>query len=115
MVNTADLKSVDVQTSCRFESGHRHPDAQGISEDRVLSFDTHILGMHDKSMTDLADRAPERRPFLRVKRGSIIVPVCRNQVRGYFRYTVAFWLNHKRVRRTFADLEAAKTEARLAA
>jgi hypothetical protein len=52
---------------------------------------------------------------LRIKHGSTLVPVYRNLVRAYTRYTVTFWLNQKRIRRTFADLEAAKTEARLAA
>jgi len=50
-----------------------------------------------------------------VKHGSAVVPIYRGAVHGRTRYTVAFYLNQRRIRRTFGTLEAAKDEARIAA
>jgi integrase len=71
--------------------------------------------MHDKSMTNRGRRPSPRRPFAQIKHGSAVVPIYQGSVRGLTRYTVAFYLDHRRMRRTFASLDTAKAEARLAA
>ena len=48
---------------------------------------------------------------LTVKRGSAVVKIYRTPSKGCDSYTLSFWVNHERKRRTCADLEAAKTEA----
>jgi integrase len=72
--------------------------------------------MHDKSMTELG-MTPQKKgqPFARVKHGSAVVPIYKGKVHKWVRYTVAFHMNGKRVRRTFGSLEKAKTEAQLIA
>ncbi|MEI6535613.1 MAG: hypothetical protein WCN98_09760 [Verrucomicrobiaceae bacterium] len=72
--------------------------------------------MQDKNMTDWA-RAPRKkgRPVAVVKHGSTAVPIYRGAVRGCTRFTVAFYLNGRRERRTFGSLDDAKEEARKAA
>ena len=47
---------------------------------------------------------------LTVKRGSAVVKIYRTPSKGCDSYTLSFWVNHERKRRTCADLEAAKTE-----
>ncbi len=74
--------------------------------------DTPPGGMHDKSMTKRRNGASKNRPFMQIKHGSAIVPIYRGLVYGRTRYTVAFYLNQKRVRRSFASAELAKMEAR---
>ena len=72
--------------------------------------------MHDKSMTKSGDtpRKKGRLP-LRIKHGNAVVPIYCGKVRNQERYTVAFHLNGRRIRRTFNTLERAKSEAQLAA
>ena len=72
--------------------------------------------MHDKNMTTQA--LPTRRrgkPVAVVKQGSAAVPIYKGDVRGSIRFTVAFYRNGQRERRTFATLDAARDEARMAA
>ena len=72
--------------------------------------------MHDKSMTELGITPQKKgQPFARVKHGSAVVPIYRGKVHKWVRYTVAFHMNGKRVRRTFGSLEKAKAEAQLIA
>lgn len=71
--------------------------------------------MHDKSMTNRGRKAPRRGPFSQVRHGSAVVPIYCGKIKDQTRYTVAFYLNRQRVRRTFGTIEAAKAEARKAA
>lgn len=72
--------------------------------------------MHDKIMTKPRATPRKRgRPFLRVKHGSAVVPIYKGCARKWPCFTVAFHLNGKRIRRNFASLEKAKTEAPIAA
>jgi integrase len=50
-----------------------------------------------------------------VKHGSAVVPIYVSKVRKWTRYTIAFHLNGKRIRRTFGTLEKARVEAQLVA
>ena len=78
--------------------------------------DTPAGDMHDKNMTTHA--LPTRRrgkPVAVVKQGSAAVPIYKGDVRGSIRFTVAFYRNGQRERRTFATLDAARDEARMAA
>lgn len=69
--------------------------------------------MHDKSMTKPARGGRERgKPVATVKHGSTAVPIYRSTCRGRVRFTVAFYLNGRRQRRTFGSLNTAKEEAR---
>jgi hypothetical protein len=70
--------------------------------------------MCDRIVTTLARRWP-RGQILRVRCGSAFVPVYTSDAQGFRRYTVAFYRDGRRVRRTFTDLEKAKKEAKLAA
>lgn len=80
-----------------------------------LRVDTPLPVMHDKSMTNRGRGGSKRGPFSQVKHGSAVVPIYRGEVYGRTRYTVAFYLNQQRVRRTFSSLDAARAEARTAA
>ena len=72
--------------------------------------------MHDKSTTNPALPSQCRgKPFAVVKQGSAAVPIYRGDVRGFQRFTVAFYRDGRRVRRTFGSLNAAREEARLLA
>ena len=72
--------------------------------------------MRDKSVTNQRPRRSGKRgPFAEIKHGSATVPIYCHQEKGRDRFTVAFYRNKQRVRRTFVTLEAAKHEARLAA
>jgi integrase len=53
--------------------------------------------------------------FMSIKHGSVAVPIYKGRVRRWDCYTVAFYLNGKRVRRNFGSLEKAKAEAQLMA
>ena len=69
--------------------------------------------MQDKSMTKPAPRGRKRgKPVAVVKQGSTAVPIYRGTSRGATRFTVAFYLNGRRQRRTFGCLNTAKEEAR---
>ncbi|WP_395718281.1 tyrosine recombinase XerC [Prosthecobacter sp.] len=72
--------------------------------------------MHDKSMTKPGFIARKKgQSTLRIKHGSAVVPIYHGKVHDRDRYTVAFHLNGRRVRRTFGTLERAKSEAMLVA
>jgi len=76
--------------------------------------------MHDKSMTNRGSTPRNKRkglgrPFAVVRHGSASVPIYVGKVKGSTRYTLSFYLNGRRKRRTFASLEKAKKEARLVA
>lgn len=72
--------------------------------------------MHDKSMTKPAPRGRTKgKPVAVVKQGSAKVPIYEGKCHGRVRYTVSFYLNERRHRRTFGKLDAAKEEARLVA
>ncbi len=76
--------------------------------------------MHDKSMTNWGSTPRNKRkglgrPFAVVRHGSASVPIYVGKVKGSTRYTLSFYLNGRRKRRTFASLEKAKKEARLVA
>ena len=78
--------------------------------------DTPAGGMQDKNMTTLA--RPSRgkgRPVAVVRQGSAAVPIYKGDVRGSNRFTVAFYRNGQRERRTFGTLDAARNEARTVA
>jgi hypothetical protein len=51
-----------------------------------------------------------KKPFLQVKHGSAVVPIYGGTVMNRTRYTVAFYLNQRRRRRTFASLDDARAE-----
>ena len=72
--------------------------------------------MHDKNMTTLA-RTPRAkgRPVAVVKQGSATVPIYRGSSRGSTRFTIAYYMNGRRERRTFGSVDAAKDEARMVA
>ena len=53
--------------------------------------------------------------IIRVKSGSAFVPIYVSDSMGATRYTVAFYRDGRRIRRTFGDLEKARREAKLAA
>jgi hypothetical protein len=65
-------------------------------------------------MTKSGRRRPERK-VIRVKFGSAHVPVYEGSVRGVTRFTVSFYRDGRRVRRTFGSLAEATAEARAAA
>jgi hypothetical protein len=71
--------------------------------------------MHDKSMTKVRSIARKGRAFHRVKHGSAVVPIYCGTVQSRTRYTVAFWLNGSRIRRTFGSFEKARQEAQMIA
>ena len=73
--------------------------------------------MHDKSMTNPGPepRKKKGRPITTVRYGSTAIPIYAGKVKGITRYTIAFYLNERRARRTFGSLEKAKKEARLVA
>jgi integrase len=74
-----------------------------------------ISGMRDKTVTNagkILRRKHKRGPFLEVRVGSASVPIYRSEAEGYPRFFVAFYRNKRRIRRSFADIEAAKREAR---
>jgi integrase len=72
--------------------------------------------MHDKSMTTpvLPPRG-KGKPVAVVKHGSAAVPIYKGNVRGTKRFTVAFYRNGQRERRTFGTLDEARDEARTVA
>jgi hypothetical protein len=70
--------------------------------------------MQDKSMTGSAGSPRKRKPVAVVKQGSAAVPIYRGTVRDATRFTVAFYMNGRRQRRTFGSLDAAREEARMA-
>ena len=53
--------------------------------------------------------------IIRIKSGSAFVPIYASKSDGATRYTVAFYRDGRRIRRTFGDLEKARKEAKLAA
>ena len=63
----------------------------------------------------LAPRKKKGLPITTVRYGSTAIPIYAGKVKGITRYTVAFYLNERRARRTFGSLEKAKKEARLVA
>ncbi len=72
--------------------------------------------MHDKSMTESGIKSRKTgSSVLRIKHGSAVVPIYTGKVRGESRYTVAFHLNGRRIRRTFGSLNEARQEAQLVA
>ena len=81
---------------------------------------TNPSAMFDKSLTTCPTQGPSPRrkrgkPFCVVRHNSISIPVYAGKVAGRTRYTIAFYLNCKRQRRMFSDLEQAKREAKLVA
>ncbi|MCB1279722.1 tyrosine-type recombinase/integrase [Prosthecobacter sp.] len=72
--------------------------------------------MHDKSMTKSGITPRKKgKPFLRIKHGNAVVPIYRGKVRDFDRFTVAFHMNGRRIRRSFGTLEKARTEAQIVA
>jgi integrase len=70
----------------------------------------------DKMATDRGEASPTGRskkagPFLKVKAGSAVVPIYRTQSKGRVRFTLSFYRNGRRMRKTFTDLDGAKKEA----
>lgn len=69
--------------------------------------------MHDNSMTTpVRGSRIKGRPVVVVKQGSAAVPIYRGTSRGCLRFTVAYYMNGRRERRTFGSVDAAKEEAR---
>ena len=75
--------------------------------------------MSDKFLTTGVRSRPESRdsegPHAVIRHGSVSIPIYAGQVGGKVRYTIAFYLDGRRHRRMFTDLEKAKLEAKLAA
>jgi integrase len=72
--------------------------------------------MHDKSMTTSAALGGKRgKPVAVVRQGSTSVPIYKGTCRGVTRFTLSFYHNGIRRRRSFGKLDAAKEEARLIA
>ena len=76
--------------------------------------------MHDKSLTNgSGERSKARRkrgaPHCVVRHHSVTLPIYSGLIAGKTRYTIAFYRDGKRKRRTFLDLEKAKKEAKLIA
>jgi integrase len=72
--------------------------------------------MHDKSMTKSGITPRKKgKPFLRIKHGNAVVPIYRGKVRDCDRFTVAFHMNGRRIRRSFGTLEKARAEAQTVA
>lgn len=70
-------------------------------------------GMQDKCRTKPARRGRTGGvPVAVVKQGSAAVPIYQGKCRGSTRFTVAFYHNGRRVRRSFGSLAKAKEEAR---
>lgn len=89
------------------------PILRASESDRGAPVDTSFPVMHDKSMTETARASRNKgKPVAVVKQGSAAVPIYRGTVRGCARFTVAFYLNGRRKRRTFGSLDKAKEEAR---
>ncbi len=58
---------------------------------------------------------PKGKPFCIIRHQSASVPIYAYEVHGKVRYTVAFYMDGRRHRRMFTDLDEAKREAKLAA
>ena len=71
--------------------------------------------VQDKSMTKSGHASRSGRKIQRIKIGSAQVPIYEGAVRGATRFTIAFYRDGRRARRTFDSLEKAAEEARLAA
>ena len=79
------------------------PAVSGSEAFSSAGVDTPAGDMHDKNMTTHA--LPTRRrgkPVAVVKQGSAAVPIYKGDVRGSIRFTIAFYRNGQRERRTFA-------------
>ena len=76
--------------------------------------DTPKSGVHDNGTTKSGLRQPGRK-VVRVKFSSAQVPIYEGSVRGAARFTISFYQNDRRVRRTFDSLVKATGEARRAA
>ncbi len=75
--------------------------------------------MSDKYLTNgrktpKNSKAPKR-PHTTVRHGSVTIPIYAGTTGGKTRYTIAFYLDGRRRRRMFTDLDKAKKEAKLAA
>ncbi len=66
-------------------------------------------------MTRITRVSGSDRHVLHVRSGSAEVPIYKGRVRGRTRYTIAYYENRRRIRKTFASLAVAKLEARRAA
>lgn len=64
--------------------------------------------------TNKQKQAPKR-PHTTVRHGSVTIPIYAGTTGGKTRYTIAFYLDGRRRRRMFTDLDKAKREAKLAA
>ena len=62
-----------------------------------------------------SERRKKRGPFTTVKFGSAVVPIYESRSKGRVRYCFAYYRDGRRLRQFFADLEAAKKEARFVA
>jgi len=94
----------------------QEPDLSRLEASGGGSFDTPTSCMHDKRRTK-----PTRSgrsgggPVAIVKQGSAAVPIYQGDCRGSTRFTLAFYHNGRRVRRSFGSLVKAKEEARIVA
>jgi len=79
-------------------------------------FDTPASGMQDKCRTKPARRGRTGGgPVAVVKQGSAAVPIYQGECRGSTRFTLAFYHNGRRLRRSFGTLAKAREEARTVA
>ncbi len=62
-----------------------------------------------------SERRKERGPLTTVKFGSTVVPIYASRSKGRVRYCFTYYRDGRRLRQFFADLEAAKKEARFVA
>ena len=86
----------------------------GIYKGSDTRVDTPPQGMRDGGVTTQVRRRAKA-DIIRVKSGSAFVPIYVSDSMGATRYTVAFYRDGRRIRRTFGDLEKARREAKLAA
>jgi hypothetical protein len=78
--------------------------------------DTGMNGSGDKVVTKLDSGSTARSrkkqgPYLKVKFGSTVVPIYRTVANGRTRFTLSFYRNRRRERKTFSSLDEAKKEA----
>jgi integrase len=76
-------------------------------------FFCHQIPMHWETKASMKNRSSSQRqkfPF-EVKRGSAVVKIYLTPTKGRDCYTLVFWVNRERRRRTFADFDEARAEA----
>lgn len=68
-----------------------------------------------RSKTRSSKGRKKQAPFQKVKAGSAVVPIYRTESKGRTRFTVSFYRDGRRVRKSFADPDEARKEAQFVA